>query len=167
MVYAYSAYGEATTLGPDSGNSLQYTGRENDGTGLYYYRARYYDPVLKRFVSEDPIRFDGGGLNFYTYVLDVPTMYTDPDGLKPKGKKPKWSGGDTGLAEAVAEALSPANVNFGNPLPGWPKEPKPSCFEWCGPQNSCPINIPPGATPSLFRPGCYWVCPPGQTMGPM
>jgi len=41
-------------VGPDDGNPLQYTGREVDGTGLYYYRARYYDPVLKRFISDDP-----------------------------------------------------------------------------------------------------------------
>ena len=36
-------------------NSYQYTGRENDGTGLYFYRARYYAPALGRFISEDPI----------------------------------------------------------------------------------------------------------------
>ena len=58
--YAYSPYGESQSLGPDDGNPLQYTGRENDDTGLYYYRARYYDPVLKRFVSEDPIGLMGG-----------------------------------------------------------------------------------------------------------
>ncbi|MFA7239242.1 MAG: RHS repeat-associated core domain-containing protein [Sulfuricellaceae bacterium] len=42
--YAYSPYGESRTIGADDGNPLQYTGRENDGTGLYYHRARYYDP---------------------------------------------------------------------------------------------------------------------------
>jgi len=78
--YAYSPYGEATTLGPDEGNSLQYTGRENDGTGLYYYRARYYDPVLKRFISEDPIGISGG-MNLYRYVHSNPLSYSDPMGL--------------------------------------------------------------------------------------
>ncbi|MDC0994055.1 hypothetical protein OAR16_00445 [bacterium] len=39
---------------------MQYTGCDNDDTGLYYYRTRYYDPVLKRFVSEDPIGLMGG-----------------------------------------------------------------------------------------------------------
>jgi RHS repeat-associated protein len=77
--YDYSAYGEATTLGPDDGNSLQYTNRENDGTGLYYYRARYYDPVLKRFVSEDPIGLRGG-LNVAAYVRGNPISATDPSG---------------------------------------------------------------------------------------
>lgn len=80
MFYAYSPYGEATALGPDGGNSLQYTGRENDGTGLYYYRARYYDPVLKRFVSEDPIALQAGP-NFYGYVDANPASGSDPSGL--------------------------------------------------------------------------------------
>src|SRR5581483_6382816 len=38
----------------------QYTGRDNDGTGLFYYRARYYNPTLQQFISEDPIGFAGG-----------------------------------------------------------------------------------------------------------
>jgi RHS repeat-associated protein len=80
-VYAYSPYGEATALGPDGGNSLQYTGRENDETGLHYYRARYYDRVLKRFVSEDPIGI-GAGLNGYAYVQGNPVARTDPSGLR-------------------------------------------------------------------------------------
>jgi RHS repeat-associated protein len=69
-------------LGPDEGNALRYTGREDDGSGLYYYRARYYDPALKRFTQEDPIGLLGG-LNLYTYANNAPTMYTDPLGLEP------------------------------------------------------------------------------------
>jgi RHS repeat-associated protein len=44
------------------------------------YRARYYDPVRSRFVSEDPIGFEGG-INAYRYVLDSPIGLTDPLGL--------------------------------------------------------------------------------------
>lgn len=77
--YAYSPYGEATTLGPDGGNGLQYTGRENDQTGLYYYRARYYDPVLKQWISDDPIGL-AGGINQRTYVEGDPVSLNDPDG---------------------------------------------------------------------------------------
>ena len=58
--YAYSPFGDVRTTGEASDNSLQYTGRENDNTGLNYYRARYYDPQLKRFISEDPIGLEGG-----------------------------------------------------------------------------------------------------------
>lgn len=54
--YGYSPYGEAAAVGPDTAdNPLQYTSQKNDGTGLDFYRARYYDPVLKRFISSDPI----------------------------------------------------------------------------------------------------------------
>jgi RHS repeat-associated protein len=52
--YAYDPFGNATLTGA-SANPFQYTGRENDGTGLYYYRARYYSPAIRRFLSEDPL----------------------------------------------------------------------------------------------------------------
>ena len=66
-------FGQATATGAASPNLFQYTGRENDGTGLYYYRARYYHPGLQRFLSEDPIGFWGGDPNFYVYVRNSPT----------------------------------------------------------------------------------------------
>jgi RHS repeat-associated protein len=64
-------------------NSFRYTGREFDTeTGLYYYRARYYDPEMGRFLSEDPIRF-GAGHDFYRYVYNDPIGLTDAMGLSP------------------------------------------------------------------------------------
>lgn len=48
--------------------------------GLYYYRARYYDPAVGRFASEDPARFSGRQPNFYAYVWNNPTRNTDPSG---------------------------------------------------------------------------------------
>jgi uncharacterized protein RhaS with RHS repeats len=53
----------------------------------YYYRARYYDPIRSRFVSEDPIGF-AGGLNPYQYAQGSPTGYADPEGLSPKPLPP-------------------------------------------------------------------------------
>ncbi len=83
--YAYSPYGEASTVGPDgTNNPNQYTSRENDGTGLNYYRARYYDPVLKQFLSDDPIGLVAG-LNVRAYVGGNPLSYADPSGLKAGG----------------------------------------------------------------------------------
>jgi RHS repeat-associated protein len=81
--YTYDAYGTTASTGASSSNSSQYTGRENDGTGLYYYRARYYSPKLQRFISEDPIGFSGG-LNLYAYVGNNPVGASDPSGLKPE-----------------------------------------------------------------------------------
>jgi RHS repeat-associated protein len=78
--YSYSPFGESTTVGPDlTGNSVQYTARENDATGLYFYRARYYDPVLKRFLSQDPIGWQGGA-NYYAYANGDPVRLRDPEG---------------------------------------------------------------------------------------
>jgi RHS repeat-associated protein len=58
-----------------------FTGREWDSEiGAYYYRARYYDPKISRFISEDPIGFTGG-VNFYSYVAGNPTNLVDPFGL--------------------------------------------------------------------------------------
>ena len=60
---------------------LRYGGREYDTeTGFYYLRARYYDPQLGRFISEDPIGLDGG-INPFAYVGDNPVNASDPFGL--------------------------------------------------------------------------------------
>ncbi|HEV2147523.1 MAG TPA: RHS repeat-associated core domain-containing protein [Longimicrobiaceae bacterium] len=62
-------------------NPLRFTAREYDPeTGLYYYRARYYDPALARFISEDPIGLEGG-INPYAYAGNDPVNFTDPFGL--------------------------------------------------------------------------------------
>ena len=49
---------------------------------LYHYRARYYDPIAGRFVSEDPITFGTGDANFYRYVQNNPVNNGDPSGLQ-------------------------------------------------------------------------------------
>ena len=78
--YTYAPYGATTVTGTASNNTSQYTGRENDNDGLYYYRARYYHPVFSRFASEDPLGFAGGDTNLYGYVAQTPTNATDPSG---------------------------------------------------------------------------------------
>jgi RHS repeat-associated protein len=49
--------------------------------GLYYMKARYYDSEIGRFISEDPLGFEGGGLNLYVYAANNPIMFMDPTGL--------------------------------------------------------------------------------------
>jgi RHS repeat-associated protein len=78
--YTYGPFGATAVTGTLDASEFQYTGRENDGTGLYYYRARYYQPTLHRFISEDPVRFEGGDVNLYSYVFNQPTIFTDPTG---------------------------------------------------------------------------------------
>jgi RHS repeat-associated protein len=77
--YTYGPFG-ATTINGASTNPVQFTGRENDGHDLYYYRARYYQPSHGRFLSEDPLGFGGGDPNFYAYVFNNPINYSDPSG---------------------------------------------------------------------------------------
>jgi RHS repeat-associated protein len=79
--YTYEPFGGTLTTGVPSDNNVQYTGRENDTTGLLYYRARYYHPGLQRFLSEDPIPTVGG--NLYGYVGNRPTQLVDPSGAVP------------------------------------------------------------------------------------
>ncbi len=64
----------------ETNNPYAYTGREADAPDLYYYRARYYDPTLERFISEDPIGFASGDFNWYRYVGNSPITYIDPYG---------------------------------------------------------------------------------------
>ncbi len=62
-------------------NPYSYTARENDTNELYYYRARYYDPSLKTFISQDPIGYASGDYNWYRYVGNNPVSFIDPLGL--------------------------------------------------------------------------------------
>lgn len=80
--YTYEPFGKTTAAGESSTNNNGFTGRESDPTGLYYYRARYYDPETGRFLSEDPLAFRSGTANFYAYVGDDPVNGLDPSGLR-------------------------------------------------------------------------------------
>ena len=78
----YDSYGQVTSeTNPELDFRFGYTGRERDEeTGLYYYRARYFDPAVGTFVSEDPLGFGAGDANVYRYVGNSPTNYSDPSG---------------------------------------------------------------------------------------
>jgi len=78
----YRPVGNVTATNSPRFNRYQYqfTGRENDGTGLYFYRARYYQPGFQRFISQDPIGFGGGDANLYGLTLNSPVNWRDPLG---------------------------------------------------------------------------------------
>jgi RHS repeat-associated protein len=80
--YTYEPFGRTLATGVASTNPFQFTGRENDATGLYYYRARYYHSGVQRFISEDPIGLRGGDVNFHAYVGNNPAGQRDPLGLQ-------------------------------------------------------------------------------------
>jgi RHS repeat-associated protein len=80
--YAYDSFGNLSSSTGFTTNPFRYTSREFDSeTGLYYYRARYYDPSVGRFLSEDPLMF-AGGIDFYAYVTNNPVLLIDPFGLR-------------------------------------------------------------------------------------
>lgn len=91
--YTYDSFGFMTNSTGSATNALRYTARHFDSaTGLYYDRARYYDPIAGRFISEDPIGFDAGP-NFYSYTLNNPLRFADPLGTDvwlegPSGNEP-------------------------------------------------------------------------------
>jgi len=77
--YTYDAFGQ-----PDSvstiGNRFMFTGREYDAeTELYYYRARYYDPKIGRFLQRDQVGYSDS-TNLYQYCFNNPTNFVDPSG---------------------------------------------------------------------------------------
>jgi RHS repeat-associated protein len=85
--YTYDPFGAATVSGDDRGNDIRFTGLQSDPGGLLYARNRYYSPAQQRFISRDPIGFDGGP-NQYAYVGNAPTMYIDPFGLSKRPPHP-------------------------------------------------------------------------------
>lgn len=110
--YRYDAWGNIELGASVQGHA--FTGREWDPeTGLYYHRARYHDPKVGRFISEDPIGF-AGGINFYAYVGGNPVLFVDPFGLVEINLFKK-----NPLRTAADELVSPAGVftvaGHGNP----------------------------------------------------
>jgi RHS repeat-associated protein len=78
--YQYDSFGNQLASTGSTQNPFHYTARESDAeTGIYYYRARYYDSTIGRFLSEDPLKF-GATSNFYPYAANNSLRYNDPMG---------------------------------------------------------------------------------------
>jgi RHS repeat-associated protein len=96
----YDSFGKITSQSnPAVEFRYGYTGRELDTeTGDYYYRARYYDANVGRFIGEDPLGFGAGDGNLNRYVGNSPTNYTDPSGEEPEDF---WNRVDQSIAGAA------------------------------------------------------------------
>jgi RHS repeat-associated protein len=82
--YAYDPFGNILSQVDAVPQPFKYVGQfgvMTEPNGFYYMRARYYDPQVGRFVSEDPIGFNGGDVNLMAYVGNNPIMGVDPSGL--------------------------------------------------------------------------------------
>ena len=110
MTYDYDAFGVVTEATGTITNSYMFCGYMYDEeTGLYYLNARYYDPVVARFMSADTYlgqQTDPLSLNRYTYCSNEPIKYRDPTG--------HWQEGDQYLTAAQQGAIAAATIAYNN-----------------------------------------------------
>jgi RHS repeat-associated protein len=113
--YAYDVWGSITNQTEGITNSFKYAGEIYDeDTGLYYLRARYYDPSVGRFINEDT--YEGEitnplSQNLYTYVHNNPLLYTDPTGRWCTSTNGKWS--HAGACSSSTSTWSPDYDHIG------------------------------------------------------
>ncbi len=85
--YEYSPWGDSPSM---SGTTFGFQGQRFDAeTGLYYMKARCYDPKTGRFLQPDPIDY-GDGLNLYQFAYNNPNSFSDPLGLASEGNENGW-----------------------------------------------------------------------------
>ena len=91
--YLYDAFGAEVETNEQLSNRIRYTGQQYDGLAeQYYLKARYYNPILGRFMQEDV--YWGSGLNLYAYCKNSPIMYYDPSGFQEECTPTSRIGGD-------------------------------------------------------------------------
>ena len=135
--YDYDSFGKLSASTGTLTNPFQYTGREFDQeTGIYQYRARYYDPSTGRFVSEDPIKFLGG-VNFYAYVGNSSVNLIDPSGLQPGW----WDG----VMDWLYGPVPPP------PTRNWPTPPAPTLPFKCTVAGECDFTPDMSSALDCFR----------------
>lgn len=120
--YNYDVFGNVDSTGSVN-NVYFFTGRRWDSeTGLYYYRARMYNPTIGRFMQPDPIGYDDGP-NMYVYVGNNPLYFADPYGLCKESSGIDWFQGavdgigvvdPTGIFDGVNAIIYLARGQWGN-----------------------------------------------------
>jgi RHS repeat-associated protein len=119
------------------------TGRENDGTGLYYYRARYYSPTLQRFLGEDPIGFAGGDVNLYAYVGNNPLRWRDPMGFRPGDS---YSTLDAAAIDAIND-INETSISEGKEYAGGLYQNSDGTYSYTAPNEGTKDSSSPGRLP--------------------
>jgi RHS repeat-associated protein len=150
--YTYDSFGMVKPANTTFRNSYTYTGREWDKeTGLYYYRARYFDPMEGRFVSKDPISFFGGDVNLWNYVGGNATNRIDPFGYSASEVVGAWIAGDLTIPDP-SDVAWPKWIAYGLVLGGA------AAIDWVlfkDPERGLPPDgvSPPVENPEHCKPG--------------
>ncbi|MHC5916452.1 MAG: Calx-beta domain-containing protein, partial [Nostoc sp.] len=87
--YSYLPFGEDLSKTETVSNSFEYVGQYgvmDEGNGLTFMRARYYDESIGKFIAKDPIGLSGGDTNLYRYVFNNPLIFVDPSGTISLGR---------------------------------------------------------------------------------
>jgi RHS repeat-associated protein len=111
--YSYDPAGNTTVSGTTNPDPEQYATGQTDPTGLDLMGARYYDPALGRFISQDPFGISGGSANLYEYALDDPVGRNDPTGMCGS-----WCQGLANFGAGVLNGLSFGLINVPPPFCG-------------------------------------------------
>ncbi len=108
--YAYFPFGRISDQEETVTQPFKFVGQHGvmaEPNGWYYMRARYYDPVTGRFISQDPLGFDGGDVNLYAYALNNPITFNDPTGEF-------INLGAAGVGAVIGGAVGAVNALFNN-----------------------------------------------------
>jgi len=110
--YSYDPFGKVMSQDEQVPQPFKFVGQHGvmtEPNGFYYMRARYYDPEVGRFISEDPIGFEGG-INLYAYASNNPILLIDPSGLIAPNIAAALIGGGIGATTgAISTVMSNPN----------------------------------------------------------
>jgi Rhs family protein len=148
QTYVYDSFGKIVQQTGSLVNSYTYTGREWDvESDLYYYRARYYDANIGRFIQSDPVGFVGGDVNFYAYVGNDPVNWLDSTG----GKRRKKRMSPKRVVEVICELLCDVGSKS-NPQECDDGQSRQVCKDRCIAEFEKAFSPPPTIEPMGFKP---------------
>ncbi len=146
--YAYSPWGEC---GDMSGTTFGFQGQRFDHeTGLYFMKARHYDPKIGRFLQPDPIGY-GDGLNMYQFGYNNPNSFSDPLGLG--GADGSQGSSDTG--SGANSSGNSGSVDYDHVLMGDPNFGDHTHIDGTIPDTEPPTGSPDPNKPKFTE--AYWV----------
>ena len=118
--YSYDPFGQVTTISAGIPNPFTFVGQygvSSDRNGLTYMRARYYEPSIGQFVSNDPLGLGGGDPDVRRYAFNSPLSLIDPTGLDCPSKDGKQQGKKPGPMDKGEQEKNPKDPQTSDPQP--------------------------------------------------